>query len=113
MVKYHANVSPRALSTVTDPLAGYPAYWELKWWYLCGRKYPYSEIVAAIVAEERGSEYSHYPCPVNPEHWHIGRGGGGRTYKQQIGQAKRSYRKAVRDEIWREHVVRQEEKADA
>jgi hypothetical protein len=109
-VKYHANVSPRSLTTVKDPLSGYPAYWELMRWYLCWRKVPYtSEIFAAIIAENRSEGYSHYPCPLDPSHWHIGRGGNKGDKKKRLAQAKRVYRKAVRDEIWRAHVVRQEE----
>ncbi len=111
-MKYHANMSPRTLTTVVDPLKGYPAIWELMKWYTCWRKTPYvSEIHAVLIVEDRPDGYSHYPCPLDSLHWHIGRGGGGRTFHQRIPQAKRSYRKAVRDEIWREHVVRAEEKA--
>lgn len=108
-MKYHPHVSPRSLTTVTNHLVGYPAIWELRLWYLCWRKYPYpTEVTAALVAEDRPPEYSHYPCPLDPTHWHIGRGGGANPRKQQIAQAKRVYRKAVRDEIWRDYVVRQE-----
>lgn len=110
-MKYHAYLSPRLLTTVEDPLRNYPAGWELLRWYRCLRKYPYeSEVIAALVAEVRGEEYSHYPCPINPAHWHIGRGGPPKN-KAQYSQAKRVFRKAVRDEIWREHVVREEERA--
>lgn len=107
---YHAQRSPRTLETVRgNPLSGYPAYWELMKWYLCWRKVPYqTEVIAALVVEERSEEYRHYPCRLDSSHWHIGRGGGGKPKKQQYAQAKRTYRKAVRDEIWREHVVRQE-----
>jgi hypothetical protein len=112
-VKYHANMSPRSLETVVDPLRGYPAYWELMKWYLCWRKVPYpSEVIAALIVETRSEGYSHYPCPLDPAHWHIGRGGGGPVdHSRRLSQAKRTYRKAVRDEIWRAHVVREEEQA--
>ena len=111
-MKYHANLSPRSLTTVTDHLSGYPAYWELMKWYLCWRKYPYpTEIIAALVAEDRTEGYSHYPCPIDPTHWHIGRGHRDADKKKRHAQAKRVYRKAVRDEIWRAHVVREEESA--
>lgn len=90
-------------------MKGYPAYWELMKWYLCWRKYPYpSELTAAFVAEERAEGYRHYPCPLDPTHWHIGRGDGHKSVKHRLPQAKRTYRKAVRDEIWRNHVVQQE-----
>ena len=109
-MNYHTHRSPTSLTTVKDPLRGYPAYWELMKWYLCWRKTPYApEIVAAILAEERGEAYAHYPCPLDDTHWHIGRGGTPNPRKQQFQQAKRVYRRAVRDEIWRRHVVRQEE----
>jgi hypothetical protein len=111
-------MSPRSLTTVLDPLLGYPAHWELMKWYLCWRKYPYpSEVVAALVVEARTDGYAHYPCPLDSTHWHIGRGGGRNTRSKQVPQAKRVYRKAVRDEIWREYeekqrVVRQQEERD-
>jgi hypothetical protein len=107
-MKYHAHVSPRSLTTIAgDPLRNYPAYWELMKWYLCWRKVPYeSEIVAALLAEDRQGEYSHYPCPLDPSHWHIGRGDGTKTARQRHPQAKRVYRKAVRDEIWRDHEAK-------
>lgn len=109
-MKYHANMSPRSLTTVKDPLSGYPAYWELMKWYLCWRKVPYpTEVIAALLAEARPEGYSHYLCPLDPSHWHIGRGGNKSNKKKRHAQAKRVYRKAVRDEIWRAHVVRQEE----
>lgn len=109
-MKYHPNMSPRSLVTVEDPLYGYPARWELMRWYLCWRKVPYlTEVIAALVVDDRPPEYSHYPCPLDPSHWHIGRGGGGNSSKRRFIQAKRVYRKAVRDEIWRAHVVREEE----
>jgi hypothetical protein len=109
-MKYHPHQSPRSLTTVTDHLRGYPAYWELMKWYLCWRKVPYpTEVIAALVVEDRPEEYSHYPCPMHPDHWHIGRGGGNTDPKRRFQQAKRTYRKAVRDEIWRNHVVRQDE----
>jgi hypothetical protein len=105
-------MSPRSLQTVVDPLRGYPDRWELMRWYRCWRKYPYpTEVIAALVAEGRSEEYAHYPCPLDPTHWHIGRGGGANSAKQQFIQAKRVFRKAVRDEIWRAHVVREEEHA--
>jgi hypothetical protein len=108
-VTYRPHTSPRALTTVKNPLSGYPAYWELMKWYLCWRKYPYpTEIIAALVVQDRPEEYSHYPCPLDPTHWHIGRGGGKQDVRRRHAQAKRVYRKAVRDEIWRNHVVRQE-----
>jgi hypothetical protein len=107
---YHPQMSPRSLETVVDPLIGYPARWELMRWYTCWRKYPYpTEVIAALVAEGRRQEYAHYPCPLDPTHWHIGRGGGQNPSKKRHIQAKRVYRKAVRDEIWRAHVVREEE----
>lgn len=96
--------------TVEDHLRDYPAYWELMRWYLCWRKVPYpTEVIAALVAEGRSEEYSHYPCPLDPTHWHIGRGGGKKDHRRRLAQAKRTYRKAVRDEIWRAHVVRTRE----
>lgn len=105
---YHAEMSPLALMTVDDPLKGYPARWELMRWYRCWRKYAYpSDVVAALLAEARPDGYAHYPCPLDSTHWHIGRGGGANPAKQQHIQAKRVYRRAVRDEIWRAHVVRQ------
>lgn len=121
MVKYHANVSPRTLSTVNgDPLANYPKHWELLRWYKCWRKLPYpSDLIAALIAETRSEEYRHYPCPFEPTHWHIGRGGNRANPRQLLQRAKRTYRKAVRDEIWAEYeekqrVVREEEeRADA
>lgn len=116
---YHANMSPRSLTTVSDPLKGYPAYWEIMRWYLCWRKYPYpTEVIAALIVETRGDEYSHYPCPVDKDHWHIGRGDNSKSNHHKHPQAKRTYRKAVRDEIWREYeererVVREEAAANA
>ena len=113
-------MSPRALSTVQDnPLLGYPAHWELMRWYRCWRKYPYeSEIHAALVAESRQEEYGHYPCPLDSQHWHVGRGGNRADPKKLTQRAKRTYRKAVRDEIWRayeerERVVRENEETSA
>lgn len=73
--------------------------------------YP-SEVIAALIVQDRPPEYSHYPCPLDPVHWHIGRGGGQNTSKKRYAQAKRVFRKAVRDEIWRDHVVRQEEERE-
>lgn len=114
-MKYHPNMSPRSLTTVEDHLRHYPKYWELMKWYTCWRKYPYpTEAIACLVAEGRSEAYSHYPCPLEPEHWHIGRGGGQADPRGRIQRAKRAYRKAVRDEIWRDHerknrVVRNEE----
>lgn len=111
-MKYHAHRSPRTLTTTSDPLREYPATWELLRWYRCFRKVPYpTEIIASILAEERSSEYRHYPCPLDPTHWHIGRGGNRANPKYLVQRAKRTYRKAVRDEIWMEHerVVQQEE----
>jgi hypothetical protein len=110
-VKYHPHVSPRSLVTnAADVLSGYPARWELMRWYLCWRKFPYaSEVIAALIVEDRAEGYSHYPCPLDPSHWHIGRGGGGNSSNKRYAQAKRVYRRAVRDEIWRDHVVRQEQ----
>jgi hypothetical protein len=106
-MKYHPNMSPRSLTTVADPLKGYPAHWELMKWYLCWRKYPYpSEVISALVVEDRGDEYSHYPCPLDGQHWHIGRGGNSKPNHRKVPQAKRTYRKAVRDEIWREYEAR-------
>lgn len=106
---YHAHLSPRSLTTVTDPIRQYPEHWELFRWYACWRKYPYpSEVIAALVVETRDEEYRHYPCPLEPHHWHIGRK---KASGNWLPSAKRRYRKAVRDEIWREHVVRQEEAA--
>lgn len=108
-------MSPTALKTVVDPLRGYPAYWELMKWYLCWRKYPYpSEVIAALVVETRSEGYSHYPCPVDSDHWHIGRGDNSKSNRNKIPQAKRTYRKAVRDEIWQRYeenalVVQREE----
>lgn len=94
-------------------MSGYPAYWELMKWYLCWRKVPYStEIIATLLAETRGEEYSAYPCPLDAHHWHIGRGGGGKTNRERISQAKRTYRKAVRDEIWRSHVEQKTEERE-
>ena len=116
-MKYHAHMDPRTLPGVIDPLLGYPRFGVLMNWYQCWRKVPYqAEIFAAILAEERAGEYRHYPCPLDPDHWHIGRGHGGRRRKDQLPQAKRVYRKAVRDEIIREHemrrrVVREKEEA--
>lgn len=111
-MKYHPNTAPSTLSTIEgDITVGYPRNWELRKWYLCWRKYPYpSEVVAALMSEEREG-YRHYPCPLGHPHWHLGRGAGSRPWHQQIAQAKRTYRKAVRDEIWRNYVVRQEEAA--
>jgi hypothetical protein len=109
-VNYHPHMSPRSLTTVQDPLRGYPARWELMRWYLCWRKVPYpSDVIAALVVEERPEEYSHYPCPLDPTHWHIGRGGGQNSSNKRFIQAKRVYRKAIRDEIWRAHVRKTEE----
>lgn len=109
-MKYRPHTSPRSLTTVVNPLLGYPDRWELMKWYLCWRKYPYpSEVIAALMVEVRNDEYAHYPCPLDGSHWHIGRGGGGNSSNKRLIQAKRTYRKAVRDEIWREHVVREEE----
>jgi hypothetical protein len=106
LVMYHANVSPQSLSTVVDPLKGYPARWELMRWYTCWRKTPYvTEAIAALVAEARPEGYAHYPCPLDASHWHIGRGGRPNPYKQQLVQAKRVYRKAVRDEKIEAHRV--------
>jgi hypothetical protein len=112
-VKYHPNVSPFTLTTVKDHIREYPDYWELMKWYICWRKVPYpTEIIAALIAEERSDGYSHYPCPMDPDHWHIGRGGGRQTNKaKRFQQAKRVFRKAVRDEIWRNHVRKTEEAA--
>lgn len=113
MTKYHPHLSPRTLTTVDNPLLGYPAYWELMKWYKCWRKYPYpSEVIAALVVETRPEAYQHYPCPLDPTHWHIGRGRNGADPRKLAQRAKRSYRKAVRDEIWREHVVRQAEERE-
>lgn len=109
---YHTHLSPRSLTTVEDPLRGYPARWEMMKWYRCWRKYPYpTEVIAGLVAEARVEGYSHYPCPLDPTHWHIGRGGKQNPSNKQHIQAKRVFRKAVRDEIWRAHVVRQQEEA--
>ena len=106
-MKYLTYVSPRTLSTVKDPIREYPSTWELLKWYLCWRKVPYlSEIFAAFLAEERSEEYGHYPCPVDPTHWHIGRGHNKADPRYRIQRAKRVYRKAVRDEIWAEHEER-------
>lgn len=111
-MKYRPHTSPRELTTVVDPLRGYPARWELMRWYTCWRKYPYpTEVIAALIVEGRREEYAHYPCPMEPSHWHIGRGGGQNSANHRYIQAKRVYRKAVRDEIWRAHVVREEETA--
>lgn len=100
---YRPHTSARTLQTVQNPLSGYPAYWELMKWYTCWRKYPYpSEVIAALVVESRPGEYRHYPCPLDPFHWHIGRGDNTSSRNQRHTQAKRVYRKAVRDEIWRE-----------
>lgn len=116
-MKYHPNMSPRSLQTVKDGdfIRHFPKYWELMKWYLCWRKVPYqSEVIAALMVETRTDDvYSHYPCPLDNSHWHIGRGGGKTDPKRRLGQAKRTYRKAVRDEIWRAHVVRDEERTRA
>ena len=114
-MKYHTHRSPRTLETVQgDPLKSYPAYWELMKWYLCWRKVPYpSDAIAGLLVETRGEEYSHYPCPLDTSHWHIGRGGNKSDLKKRVQQAKRTYRKAVRDEIWRAYVVREEERERA
>ena len=109
---YHPNMSPQSLVTAAeDPLSGYPKRWELMRWYLCWRKYPYpTEIIALLVAEARPEGYSHYPCPLDSTHWHIGRGGGQNGSKKRYIQAKRVYRKAVRDEkIEAYRVVREQE----
>ncbi len=116
-MKYITYMSARDLQTPKSVME-YPAYWELMKWYKCWRKIPYpSEVIAAIIAEERSEEYRHYPCPLYPHHWHIGRGGGLADKRKLTQRAKRSYRKAVRDEIWAEHeeklrVVREEENKD-
>ena len=108
-MKYHPHLSPRSLVTVENPLVGYPKYWELLKWYTCWRKVPYeSDAIAFLVADGRSEEYRHYPCPIHPEHWHVGRGRNQADPRKRIQRAKRTYRKAVRDEIWREHVVRQQ-----
>jgi hypothetical protein len=112
---YHSQVSPRTLTTIPgDPISNYPARWELMLWYRCWRKYPYpTEAIAAIAVEGKSEDYAHYPCPIDPSHWHHGRGGGGRTSKQQHIQAKRVYRKAIRDEIRRAYdVVHQQEERE-
>lgn len=107
---YHAHMSPRLLTTVTDHIREYPARWELMKWYTCWRKYPYpTEITALLVAQARPEGYAHYPCPLEPTHWHIGRGGGQNTSNKRFIQAKRVFRKAVRDEIRDAYVVRQQE----
>lgn len=115
-MKYKAEVDPRQLSTVTDPLRGYPEIWELLLWYRCWRKYPYpSEVIAALVVQDRRDDYHHYPCPLGGEHWHIGRGSGGKRVRDLIAGAKRRYRKSVRDEILADYERRQrvEEEASA
>lgn len=114
MTLYHTNMSPQSLTTAgDDPLVGYPARWELMRWYLCWRKYPYpSEIIACLVAEARPEEYAHYPCPLDPTHWHIGRGGGGNTSKKRHIQAKRVYRKAIRDEKIEAYRVGQQQQEE-
>lgn len=114
-MKYHAHRSPRTLTTTDDHLREYPHTWELLKWYKCWRKVPYpTEILAAILADERSEDYRHYPCPIDSTHWHIGRGGNQANPKYLIQRAKRCYRKAVRDEIWAEYEERnrvdQEEK---
>lgn len=116
MTLYRPFQAARDLPNHQHPLLGYPPFGVLMDWYQCGRKVPYeAEIHAAILAEERQGEYRHYPCPLDAFHWHIGRGAGGRRRRDQLPQAKRVYRKAVRDEIRREYeearVVRQEESA--
>jgi hypothetical protein len=108
LVKYHANMSPRSLSTVRDHIREYPARWELLRWYKCWRKLPYpSDLIAALIAEERPG-YSHYPCPYGEPHWHIGRGGNKANPAQLTQRAKRVYRKAVRDEIWADYEQEQQ-----
>lgn len=105
--RYRAYTSPRSLTTTTDHLRVYPQHWELMRWYLCWRKFPYPvEGHALLLAEGRGEEYSHYPCPKNPEHWHIGRGHNQAPKNMLTNRAKRVYRKAVRDEIWAETLER-------
>lgn len=107
---YHAHTPARSLSTTSDPLRQYPEIPELLWWYKCARKYPYpSDLIACLIAETRSEEYRHYPCPVDSTHWHVGRGQNNAEKKYLVQRAKRAYRKAVRDEIWREHVGRTEE----
>lgn len=114
-MRYRPEMSPSLLETaLEDPLSGYPARWELMRWYLCWRKYPYpTEAIAFLVAEGRSAEYAHYPCPLDPTHWHIGRGGGQNGSKQRYIQAKRVYRKAVRDEKIEAYVGRKQEEERA
>lgn len=108
MTKYHPNLSARSLTTTDNHLTQYPAHWELLRWYRCWRKYPYpSDVIAALMVEMRTDGYAHYPCPVDPTHWHIGRGGNGADPRKLLQRAKRSYRKAVRDELWREYERKQ------
>lgn len=106
--RYHSHVSPRSLSSLErqSPLSAYPAHWELMRWYKCWRKTPYSEVIAALVVPDRGPEYSHYPCPFDPSHWHIGRGFNKANPKYLTARAKHTYRRAVRHEIWAEHEAR-------
>lgn len=107
-MKYRPYTSPRSLG-VQDPIREYPPLPVLMQWYLCTRKYPYpTEAIAALIVDDRDETYGHYLCTVDPTHWHLGRGGNHTTMRQKITQAKRVFRKAVRDEIWREHVVREE-----
>lgn len=106
-MKYRPHTSPSLLETAAT-VWDYPARWELLLWYRCLRKYPYpSDVIAAIMAGERSKEYSHYPCRVSPEHWHIGRGHNKADPSKLLSRAKRSYRKAVRDEVIERHERKQ------
>lgn len=110
--RYHSHVSPRSLSTLDgkDPIRNYPAHWELLRWYKCWRKYPYAaEGHAALIVKERVGDYSHYPCTYDSGHWHIGRGKNRANRSGLTQRAKHTYRRAVRHEIWQEHLQKGQE----
>lgn len=110
---YKAFTSPFTLTTTEDHLRAYPKHGELMRWYLCLRKYPYAqETHAALVVFEKGEEYSHFPCQIDPTHWHIGRGHGKAPRNMLTQRAKRRFRKAVRDEIWAAHEKRSADGSD-
>lgn len=109
---YKPHMPASELQTVRgDRLSSYPAHWELLRWYACWRKFPYqTEAIACLVSEARGPEYAHFPCRVDSSHWHLGRGGNKADPRKLLQRAKRVYRRAVRDEIWRRHVVQEKER---
>jgi hypothetical protein len=102
-MRYRPYKSPLDLKT-PRPHWSYPARWELIDWYVCTRKFPFDsldEAQASAVTRTDG-DYHGYPCPTGRKHFHVGRGAP--RERPNLEQARRTYRKSVRDELWRKAV---------